>query len=49
MKYFIQLNYPWGGSWPSFNVADVLVAVGAALLVLQAWRDAREAPAPTRD
>lgn len=46
---FIQLNYPWGGSWPSFNVADVLVAVGAALLVLQAWRDAREAPTSTAD
>lgn len=46
---FIQVNYPWGGSWPAFNVADVLVAVGAALLVLDAWQDARRAPAPSPD
>jgi signal peptidase II len=31
---FIKLNYPWGGSWPTFNVADVLVAIAAAYLVL---------------
>jgi signal peptidase II len=30
---FIRINYPWGGSWPAFNVADVLIAVGAALLL----------------
>lgn len=31
---FVKINYPWGGSWPIFNVADVLVGVGAALLLL---------------
>ncbi|MCB9597720.1 MAG: signal peptidase II, partial [Sandaracinaceae bacterium] len=25
---FIQVHYPWGGSWPTFNVADALVAIG---------------------
>ena len=32
---FVKLNYPWGGSWPTFNVADVLVAVGVAVLLLR--------------
>lgn len=32
---FIKLNYPWGGSWPTFNVADVLVALGAIYLLLR--------------
>lgn len=31
---FIRVNYPWGGSWPTFNVADVLVAVGVGLLLI---------------
>ncbi|TPV94046.1 MAG: signal peptidase II [Myxococcales bacterium FL481] len=31
---FIKVNYPWGGSWPTFNVADILIAVGAGLLLL---------------
>nr|PZN18763.1 MAG: signal peptidase II [Pseudomonadota bacterium] len=31
---FIKINYPWGGSWPLFNVADVLIVVGVALLFL---------------
>ena len=36
---FIKINYPWGGSWPTFNVADVLVFVGVALFVAYAlWR-----------
>lgn len=35
---FIKLNYPWGGSWPTFNVADVLVAVGAVMLALRIVR-----------
>lgn len=29
---FLKINYPWGGSWPTFNVADVLLLVGVALL-----------------
>jgi signal peptidase II len=32
---FIKINYPWGGSWPTFNIADVLIAVGVAMLVLR--------------
>ncbi len=35
---FIRINYPWGGSWPTFNVADILVAVGVALLVIAGAR-----------
>jgi signal peptidase II len=31
---FIRVNYPWGGSWPTFNVADMLVFVGVAVLAL---------------
>ncbi len=46
---FIRVNYPWGGSWPTFNVADALVAVGAALLVLEAMRAKRDAPPPEPD
>ena len=30
---FIKINYPWGGSWPTFNVADVLIAVGVGALL----------------
>lgn len=29
---FLKINYPWGGSWPTFNVADVLLLVGVVLL-----------------
>jgi signal peptidase II len=32
---FVKLNYPWGGSWPVFNVADVLVACGVIVLLLR--------------
>lgn len=39
---FIQVNYPWGGSWPSFNVADAALVIGVVLLV---W--ALREPAPT--
>jgi signal peptidase II len=35
---FIKINYPWGGSWPTFNVADVLVAVGVGVLLLRSFR-----------
>jgi len=31
---FIRVNFPWGGSWPSFNVADAALVVGVVLL---AW------------
>lgn len=39
---FIKLNYP-GGSWPTFNVADALVAIGVAMLLIHQWvaRDPR--------
>lgn len=42
---FIKINYPWGGSWPSFNVADVLVVLGAGMLLLRGLR-ARAKPGP---
>ena len=32
---FIVVHYPWGGSWPTFNIADVLVAVGVAILLIE--------------
>jgi signal peptidase II len=35
---FIQINYPWGGSWPSFNIADSALVVGTALLMLSLMR-----------
>jgi len=31
---FLKLNYPWGGSWPTFNIADVALLVGVGLLFL---------------
>ena len=40
---FIKLNYPWGGSWPTFNVADMLVAVGAVYLLLRQRRGSQRA------
>jgi signal peptidase II len=42
---FVKLNYPWGGSWPVFNVADVLVAVGVGVIMLRQLRKKPEAPA----
>lgn len=30
---FIRVNFPWGGSWPSFNVADAALVIGVVLLV----------------
>jgi signal peptidase II len=38
---FIRVYYPWGGSWPSFNVADALLVVGVALLLLWGMRPAK--------
>ena len=44
---FIVVHYPWGGSWPIFNIADVLVAVGIGYFVLRGLREATKgAPAP---
>jgi signal peptidase II len=37
---FMKINYPWGGSWPIFNVADVLLLVGVGLLLLAGWKRA---------
>jgi signal peptidase II len=31
---FIRINYPWGGSWPTFNVADVVLLAGVGLLFI---------------
>ena len=41
---FIVFNYPGGGSWPTFNVADALVAIGAGLLIAEAFRSRRADP-----
>jgi len=45
---FIRVNYPWGGSWPTFNVADALVAVGVAMLLIHGFvnRNAPEGGVP---
>lgn len=37
---FIKINYPWGGSWPTFNVADVLLLVGVGVLFVYLHREA---------
>ena len=42
---FVRVNLPWGGSWPTFNVADVMVTVGAALALLASARDSPPSPA----
>lgn len=39
---FIKVYYPWGGSWPNFNVADALLVVGVGLLLL--WGTRTEKP-----
>lgn len=44
---FIRIHYPWGGSWPAFNVADALLAVGGALLLVGAILQRRFKPAAT--
>ncbi|MEE9382034.1 MAG: signal peptidase II [Nannocystaceae bacterium] len=31
---FVKVNFPWGGSWPSFNVADAILVVGVCLVML---------------
>jgi len=42
---FIKVNYPWGGSWPTFNVADVLLVVGVGVLLIRALAAPRTPPA----
>ena len=42
---FIKVHYPWGGSWPNFNVADALLVVGVALILLWGTRPAAAKPA----
>lgn len=47
---FIKINYPWGGSWPTFNVADVLLLVGVLTLLVFLRREVEveaEAEAPS--
>jgi signal peptidase II len=46
---FIKVNYPWGGSWPTFNVADALLLVGVLTLLvfLRRETDTAEEPAKT--
>lgn len=36
---FIVVHYPWGGSWPSFNVADATLVVGTLVLM---WKMTRQ-------
>ena len=37
---FLKINYPWGGSWPTFNIADVALLVGVGLLFIYIRRHA---------
>lgn len=42
---FLKINYPWGGSWPTFNVADVLLLVGVAMLFYSVSSSSSSEPA----
>lgn len=44
---FIRVHYPWGGAWPTFNVADALVAVGVAILLVRSFRPSKKPAEPT--
>ena len=39
---FIKVNYPWGGSWPTFNIADALLLIGVGMLFIYLRREADE-------
>lgn len=43
---FIKVHYPWGGSWPNFNIADALLVVGVVLMVLWGTRPADKPAKP---
>ena len=43
---FVKVNYPWGGSWPTFNVADAWLVIGVALLAFGWFRQLRTAHEP---
>jgi signal peptidase II len=43
---FMKINYPWGGSWPVFNVADVALLVGVAVLFIAGFGRQVEAAPP---
>ncbi|MEM6990474.1 MAG: signal peptidase II [Myxococcota bacterium] len=44
---FLKVNYPWGGSWPTFNIADVVLLVGVGLLFIYIRNHVETAP-PTK-
>jgi signal peptidase II len=44
---FIRVSYPWGGAWPTFNVADAFVAIGVGLLLVHSLRSRRHEPDST--
>ena len=45
---FIKYNYPWGsGSWPNFNVADIALVVGIAILMFYVARTGGAANVPS--
>lgn len=46
---FIKINYPWGGSWPTFNVADALLLVGVLTLLVFLRRETDTAEEPAKD
>lgn len=44
---FIRVNFPWGGSWPNFNVADAALVIGVGLLLLGLRGAPRQAATPS--
>jgi signal peptidase II len=51
LGYVVDFFQVWIGSWPfpSFNVADAAITVGAALLIIDAMFVSRPKPAPPQD
>lgn len=43
---FIELHWRDAYAWPTFNVADAAICIGAGLLALEMLREERTAPAP---